>query len=95
MCLSVLLLGWDRAHAEMRVMDLGQCYRDLDKKAKRWSNCRTLHKRRTRKKKKKVPAIESRRCQKCLPPLGFLVKKIKVLCEKVKFQADVFRGSGD
>lgn len=51
-CLSVLLLGWDRAHAEMRVKDLGQCYRDLDEKAKRWSNCRTLHKRRTRKKKK-------------------------------------------
>lgn len=78
---------------EMRVKDLGQCYRDLDEKAKRWSNCRTLHKR--TRKKKKVPAIESRRCQKCLPPPRFLVKKIKVLCEKVKFQADVFRGSGD
>lgn len=57
MCLSVLLLGWDRAHAEMRVKDLGQCYRDLDEKAKRWSNCRTLHKRRIRKKKKKFQPL--------------------------------------
>lgn len=70
MCLSVLLLGWGSAHAEMRVKDLGQCYRDLDKKAKRWSNCRAeLYTKGGLEKK--IPAIESRRCQECLPPPGF------------------------
>lgn len=81
-CLSLLLLGWGRAHAEMRVKALGLCHGEAwTRKQKRWGNCRADLSMRGGLGKKN-PSIESGRCQGSLPLPGSWVENIKAFWGK-------------